>query len=388
MNGTKRGFMKDIILLGSTGSVGGNVLDVVRRHPDRFRVKAIFSNENISLLAEQAEEFKPEVVALGNERLYSDLKGSAPEGARVLCGAESLELLAGEEPADMVFMAVSGTAALRPLVAALKAGRTIALASKEPVVSAGMIIRRLAEENSARILPVDSEHSAIMQCLTGRKMEEVRTLYITGTGGPLKDKKEEEFDSLSIDQVLAHPRWDMGRKITVDSATLMNKALEIIEARWLFEVPPEKIKVVIHPEAIIHSMVEFIDGTISASLFCPDMRFPILRALSYPAVVASDLPRVDFGAIRDLSFSEPDTKKFPALELAFEVLRTGGTMPAVLNGADEAAVKLFLDGRIKFTDIVKLVTEVIERHSTIDDPSLEDIMDSEKWAAEEVRRTC
>ncbi len=380
--------MKDIILLGSTGSVGRNVLDVVRRYPERFRIKAISSNENISLLADQAREFAPDVVAVGKEQLYSDLRGKVAESIRVTAGPEGVEQLAGAESADIVFMAISGTAALKPLVAALKAGRTVALASKEPVVSAGMIIKRFTEEYSSRIIPVDSEHSAIMQCLSGRRSRDVRTLYITGSGGSLKDVKEKEFDSLSVDHVLAHPKWDMGRKITVDSATLMNKGLEAIEARWLFDIPPDKIKIVIHSEAIIHSMVEFIDGTINASLFCPDMRFPILKALSFPDMMENDFPRVDFSAVKNLSFTEPDTGRFPALEVAFAALRAGGTVPAVLNASNEKAVKLFLDGKIKFTDIVRIVKKVIEKHSRIDKPSLEDIIASEGWAVKEVSNFC
>ncbi len=380
--------MKDIILLGSTGSVGRNVLDVVRRYPERFRIRAISSNENISSLVEQAEEFHPDIVAVGNEKLYPELKSKTPEGVVTLAGMESLEQLAAEGQGDIVFMAIAGTAALKPLIAALRAGRTVALASKEPVVSAGMIIRKIMDENSSRILPVDSEHSAIMQCLAGKSIKDVRTLYITGSGGPLKDKKEEEFDSLSMEDVLNHPKWDMGRKITVDSATLMNKGLEVIEARWLFDVPAERIKIVIHPQAIIHSMVEFIDGTVNASLFYPDMRFPILKALAYPDTLASDLPRVDFLAIGNLSFSVLDTEKFPALELAFEALRIGGTMPAVMNSANETAVKLFLDAKIKFTDIVKLVKKAVDRHREIKEPSLEDVIDSEQWAVEEVLRCC
>ncbi len=380
--------MKEIILLGSTGSVGRNALDVVRRYPDKFRVKAISSNENIDTLAEQAEEFHPDIVAVGKKALYRELRDKTSRDSRVVAGEEALADLAGREQTDMVFMAISGTAALKPLVAALEAGRVVALASKEPVVSAGMIIRKIERKSGARILPVDSEHSAVMQCLAGRESGDIRTLYITGSGGPLREKKADDFDSFSIDEILAHPKWDMGRKITVDSATLMNKGLEVIEAHWLFNVPADRIKVVIHPQAIIHSMVEFLDGTISASMFCPDMRFPILRAMSYPEVLAADLPRVDFSAVECFSFSEPDTKKFPALSLAFEALEAGGTMPAVLNGANETAVKLFLDGRIKFTDIVKTVRKAIDGHSRIDDPSLEDIIESERWAAEEVLKFC
>ena len=285
-------------------------------------------------------------------------------------------------------MAIAGTAALKPLIAGLKKGRTVALASKEPVVSAGMIIKEVVGDDMSRILPVDSEHSAIMQCLAGRSSEEVWTLYITGSGGSLKDKDEKDFDSLSVDQVLDHPKWSMGRKITVDSATLMNKGLEVIEAHWLFGVPPEKIKVVIHPEAIVHSMVEFIDGTISAGMFCPDMRFPILRALLHPDILESSLPRVDFGVVNALTFCEPDTSKFPALPLAYGALETGGTMPAVLNSANEVAVGLFLEGRIRFPDIIRKVHSVMERHSVVGDPSLDDIIEAERWASEEVLKNC
>ena len=380
--------MKNIVLLGSTGSVGRNVLDVVRHYPDKFRVKALSSNENAALLSEQAEEFKPEVVVIGEEKSYTELKGKVPTGSKILAGTEGLNEAAALEDADIVFVAISGTASLRPLVTALEKSKVVALASKEPIVSAGEIIMGVAEKNASSIIPVDSEHSAIMQCLAGKGKKDVRTLYTTGTGGPLREKRAEEFDSISVDEVLAHPKWSMGQKITVDSATLMNKGLEVIEARWLFDIPPEKIKVVIHSEAIIHSMVEFIDGTISANMFYPDMRFPILRALAFPDTLESDFPRVDFSQIDNLSFSEPDLGRFPALEVAYEGLNLGGTMPAVLNSANEAAVKCFLAGKIKFTDIVKKTREVLKRHKRKDDPSLDDIIDAEKWAYKEVLEFC
>ncbi|MFH1877823.1 MAG: 1-deoxy-D-xylulose-5-phosphate reductoisomerase [Candidatus Omnitrophota bacterium] len=381
--------MKEIILLGSTGSVGRNVLDIVRRYPDRFRVKAISTKENAAELISQAEEFSPDIAAIADKSFYPALKKKLPAGIKALAGPESIEYLAGVENCDIVFMAISGTAALKPLIAALKAGRQVALASKEPVVSAGKIIRDIIDSNaSSSVIPVDSEHSAIMQCLAGRRSGDVRTLYITGTGGSLKDEKKEGFDGLSIERILTHPKWNMGKKITVDSATLMNKGLEVIEARWLFDVPPEKIKVIIHPEAVIHSMVEFLDGTISASLFCPDMRFPILRALSFPRIISSDLPRVDFMKIKGLTFMDPDTEKFPALDLAFRCLKEGGTLPAVLNAANETAVELFLGGRIKFTDIVRAAEKITSKHKKIKDPLLEDIISSERWASEEVLRFC
>ncbi|MFH1305545.1 MAG: 1-deoxy-D-xylulose-5-phosphate reductoisomerase [Candidatus Omnitrophota bacterium] len=376
--------MKSIILLGSTGSVGKSVLDVVRSYPDKFRIKALSANANISSLIKQAEEFAPDIIAVSDERAYPELKKKIAAKTRVVAGAEAVEQLAASEEADMVFMAISGTAALKPLIAALSAGKTVALASKEPVVSAGMLIKKIMEKNSSRILPVDSEHSAIMQCLAGRKKEDVRTLYITGSGGPLGNRMDRDADEISIERVLAHPKWNMGRKITVDSATLMNKGLEVIEARWLFDIPPDKIKVIIHPEAIIHSMVEFVDGTVNAGLFFPDMRFPILRALSFPDILKSDFPKLDFSGLGNLSFSEPDTAAFPALEAAFSALRSGGTAPAVLNGANETAVKLFLSGRIKFGDIIRTVQKVMAGHKKIEDPLLEDIINSEKWASEEV----
>jgi len=376
--------MKNIALLGSTGSVGRNVLDIVRHYPDEFRVSAISSNENISLLAEQAEEFNPSVVAIGNEAFYPDLKNKISGDSKIASGAESLEEIASDDSADIIFMAISGTSALKPLIAALRKGKTVALASKEPVVSAGMIVRKVMEDNNAGIIPVDSEHSAIMQCLSGRDSGDVRTLYITGSGGSLKDKPASEFDSLTTEEVLNHPKWDMGRKITVDSATLMNKGLEVIEARWLFDVPQERIKVLIHPEAVIHSMVEFSDGTINAGMFSPDMRFPILRALAYPEILESDLPRVDFSMVNTLSFQAPDTEKFPALKMAYDALDEGGTVPAVLNASNEAAVGLFLEGKIKFTGIIDIVSKIVALHNKKDDPSLDDIINSEKWAREMV----
>ena len=380
--------MKNVVLLGSTGSVGKNVLNIVRAYPDKFRISGIAAGEDINLLGAQVEEFKPDVAVIGNKNLYSDFKTIVSGETKILSGIEGVGQLASGKETDIVFMAISGIQALDPLIAAITAGKTVALASKEPIVSAGALIKKLEKEHNARILPVDSEHSAIMQCLCGRNIEDVNKLYITGSGGSLFGVEKDKFDELSVETVLNHPKWDMGRKITVDSATLMNKGLELIEARWLFNVLPEKIKIIIHPEAIIHSMVEFIDGTISASLFCPDMRFPILRALSYPDIVKSDLPRVDFSVTNNFSFGSPDEGKFPALKVAFDALEKGGTVPAVLNSANEKAVNMFLEEKIKFTDIVRIVEEITEKHKRISEPLLEDIISAHKWAAEEVLRLC
>ncbi|MBU1083827.1 MAG: 1-deoxy-D-xylulose-5-phosphate reductoisomerase [Candidatus Omnitrophota bacterium] len=380
--------MKNIALLGSTGSVGQNVLDVVRRNPEKFRITAITANDNVGDLARQAEEFSPDVIAVGNDTLYKELKGKVPAGTKVLSGTPGICQIASSRENDTVFLAISGTAALEPLVAAIRAGKEIALASKEPIVSAGEMIMKLAADHRSLILPVDSEHSAIMQCLTGRTSKDIERLYITGSGGSLWKREKREFDGLSVKDVLAHPKWDMGRKITVDSATLMNKGLELIEARWLFDVDPGKIQVVIHPEAIIHAMLEFNDGTITASMFCPDMRFPILKALSYPDIIQNDLPRVDFSAIKNLSFCEPDRERFPSIDMARGALEKGGTFPAVLNAANEKAVGMFLDGEIIFTRITELVDTVLECHKKVEDPSLDDIIKAERWAQEEVLRSC
>ncbi|MFH1847541.1 MAG: 1-deoxy-D-xylulose-5-phosphate reductoisomerase [Candidatus Omnitrophota bacterium] len=380
--------MKDIILLGSTGSVGKSVLEVVRNYPKKFRIKALFANKNVDCLVEQAREFNPDIAVIGDKALCEELKERLGGSIEVTAGKDELIRLSGEEKADIVFMAISGLSALKPLVASVSNGRTIALASKEPIVSAGRLIKRLMAEHGSVILPVDSEHSAIADCIGNEPLEHIRTLYITGSGGSLNGRDKKEFDSIGIEEVLAHPKWNMGPKITVDSATLMNKGLEVIEARWLFDVPQEKIKVVIQPEAVIHSMVEFIDGRVVAGMFYPDMRFPILRALAYPDIIPSSFPRLDFEKIKGLTFQKPDIDKFPALELAYKALKQDGIFPAVLNSANETAVKLFLDNKIRFVDIIPRIEEVLERCENIDDPSIEDIIAAENWAKEEVLKFC
>ncbi|MBD3296457.1 MAG: 1-deoxy-D-xylulose-5-phosphate reductoisomerase, partial [Candidatus Omnitrophica bacterium] len=323
--------MKKVILLGSTGSVGRSVLDIVRQFPDRYRISVLAGKNNTELLSRQAEEFRPDKVVIEDRSAYTRLRDAVPPRTEVLCGAEEVENVSRSAEGELLFMAISGTASLRPLVAALESGRAVALASKEPVVSAGHLIRRLLDSSDGSIIPVDSEHSAVMQCLTGRRVSDVRTVYLTGSGGPLRGMKGADFKDLTVEKVLDHPKWDMGPKITVDSATLMNKGLEVIEARWLFNIPRERIKVVIHPEALVHSLVEFNDGTLNASMFCPDMRFPILRALSYPGIISSELPRIDPVSFGNLTFEPPDREAFPGLDLCYEALSGGGTLPAVLN---------------------------------------------------------
>jgi len=380
--------MKKIVLYGSTGSVGRSVLDVVRKNPDRFKIKTLTSNRNIDLLSSQISEFDPETAAIGDKGLYEELKSRTSGRVKIVAGDEELPYLSEDDDADIVFMAISGIAALLPLMSAIKAGKTIALASKEPIVSGGRLIMEEVERCSARIIPVDSEHSAIFQCIDSIDKGSIARLYITGSGGSLWNRRKTELDDVTVEEVLAHPKWDMGPKITVDSATLMNKGLEIIEARWLFGIEPEKLKVIIHPEAIIHSMVEFVDGTVRASMFYPDMRYPVLKALSHPEMISNGLPRVDLISLGRMSFYEPDGSRFPALKMAYEALQKEGTVPAVLNSANEAAVGLFLQRRIKFTQITGIVAGVIDRHRPQMDPGLEDIIAAERWAKEEVLRSC
>jgi 1-deoxy-D-xylulose-5-phosphate reductoisomerase len=380
--------MKKIVLLGSTGSVGKSVLDVVRDHPDKFKVIALSSNKNTDLLSEQAKEFSPEHIVIGDKSLVPVLRDNVGSKVSITAGVDAMRSVSETPDADIIFMAIAGTPAFYPLKSALEAGKTVALASKEPIVSAGNIFMQMAKQNGASIIPVDSEHSALAQCIGERITSEINTLYITGSGGSLWKKEHSQFDKLRLEDVLAHPKWNMGRKITVDSATLMNKGLEMIEARWLFNIVPEKIKVVIHPEAIIHGMVEFIDGTISAGMFMPDMKFPILRALAYPDIIASNFTKINFLDLKTLSFHAPDNERFPALDMAYSVIEEGGTKPAVLNAANEAAVNKFLSGEIRFVEIIDIVAKVIGLHKNVTDPGIEQIIDAEAWAFEEVVRSC
>ncbi|MDD5439462.1 MAG: 1-deoxy-D-xylulose-5-phosphate reductoisomerase [Candidatus Omnitrophica bacterium] len=376
---------KRIVILGSTGSIGTNALDVIRHNPDRFKVVGLAANGNASVLARQAAEFKVRTVALYDKGMVPLLKASVPKRTRIYAGLDGVEAVARLPEADCVLVAIGGTLSILPLIAAIKAGKEIALASKEALVSAGSIVVDLARKYGVRILPVDSEHSAIFQCLLPDGTRFLRNIYLTGTGGPLKDVPRERFDKLPVSRVIRHPKWKMGRKITVDSATLMNKGLEVIEARWLFQVPSERIHVVIHPEAIIHSMVEFVDGTIAANLFYPDMRVPIAYAFSYPDRMPNDLGRVDFFKLGSFTFERPDRKRFPALDLAYAVCGKT-TAPCVLNAANEEAVNAFLRGDITFTRIISLVEKIVSVHKEMPNPTIDDILRLDAWAKEAVRR--
>jgi 1-deoxy-D-xylulose-5-phosphate reductoisomerase len=379
--------MKKINILGSTGSIGTNALDVIARHPREFSVTGLSAYSNSALLVKQAKKFRPRTVAIcDGSKAAAVRKGLSGTGIKVLEGYEGVNELAGYDEADMTLVSIVGAAGLIPTLRAIHAVKTVALANKEPLVMAGKIITSMARQRGVRILPVDSEHSAIFQCLNGHNREDIKKIYLTGSGGPLKNVAAGKFHGLSPEKVVNHPRWKMGKKISVDSATLMNKGLEVIEARWLFGVNVDKIDVLIHPEAIIHSMVEFVDGSIIAQLSQTDMRLPIMYAFSYPRRVKSVLPALDFVKLGKFTFSPPDFRKFPCLEMAYEAARKGGSHPAVLNASNEEAVLAFLGGEIKFTKICAIVEKVLSSHKTNEEPSLNEILEIDAWAREKARR--
>jgi 1-deoxy-D-xylulose-5-phosphate reductoisomerase len=374
--------VKRLAVLGSTGSIGQQVLDVVRALPERFRVVGLAAGKNIDLLAEQVDEFKPEFISY----LSADNQNKKMQNRLNDAGCEflSLEAIACHPDVDIAVIATSGAAGLRPTLAAVKAGKSVALANKESLVAAGEIIIGEAKQGSAQILPIDSEHSAIWQCLNGEQ-QEARQIILTASGGPFRDYSAAQMKDVTVEQALKHPSWQMGRKVTVDSATLMNKGLEVIEAHWLFNMPIDNITVLIHPQSIIHSMVEFIDGSVKAQLSYPDMRLPIQYALSYPERLANPrLPRLDWSNLGSLTFDQPDPDKFPCLRLAIEAGKEGGTCPAVLGAADEVAVELFLSERIRFVDMAHIVERVLEQHQKVAHPSLEEIIVADAWARERV----
>ena len=371
--------IKQLAILGSTGSIGQQTLEVVRAFPHRFRVIGLAAGKNIDLLARQVSEFRPRLV------YFQD--GKSGQGLPdVNCEFLPPEGIASHPQVDTVIIATSGKSGLLPLVAAVKSGKEIALANKESLVAAGKIITGEARLSKARILPLDSEHSAIWQCLNGENQKPAR-LVLTASGGPFLHYSKAQLSKVTIEQALKHPSWQMGRKVTIDSATLMNKGLEIIEAHWLFDMPFESIKVLIHPQSIVHSLVEFIDGSVKAQLGYPDMRLPIQYALSYPERLPNpNLPRLNWDIMGNLTFGQADLDAFPCLRLAIEAGKKGGTYPAVLCAADEIAVDLFLSRRIKFTDIACLVEQVLGEHQTVACPTLDEIIAADIWAREMVSR--
>jgi 1-deoxy-D-xylulose-5-phosphate reductoisomerase len=367
---------RKIAVLGSTGSIGRQTLKVVRAFPQRFHIIGLAASKNLDLLAKQISEFQPRFAYfLGRETATPPNIG---------CEFLPLEEIARHPEVDIVVMATSGASGLLPTIAAVAAAKRVALANKEALVMAGESITREAKLSGAQILPVDSEHSAIWQCLKGEKQKATR-IILTASGGPLLRYSPAQLGKVTVEQALKHPSWQMGRKVTIDSATLMNKGLEVIEAHWLFNMPFENIRVLIHPQSLIHSLVEFPDGSVKAQLSYPDMRLPIQYALGYPERLPNpELPRLDWDGLKSLTFEQPDFGKFPCLKLAIEAGKKGGTYPAVLSSADEIAVELFLSGRIRFNDIARLVAGALEQHQPVVQPTLEEILDADTWAREKV----
>jgi 1-deoxy-D-xylulose-5-phosphate reductoisomerase len=376
--------MRNIVILGSTGSIGAQALDICARLPEKLRVVGLAAHRNADRLAAQANEFGVSHVCIGSAADAEALKRTLPDSARVYAGEEGLCALATLPEADVVVVAVAGAIGIGPTHAAIDAGKTIALASKEVLVAAGEHTMRLARERGIPILPIDSEHSAIFQCLQGAPERSVEKIVLTASGGPFRERPAETLAEATPDEALRHPNWSMGPLVTINSATLMNKALEMIEAHWLFDVPMERVEVVIHPTSIVHSLVQFTDSSILAQLGRPDMRLPIQYALVYPERPDTQLPRLDLLSVGALEFSEPDPVKFPALQVAREAVAAGGTMPAVMNAANETAVDRFLRNEIRYTEIVDTVRAVMARHKPTQ-ATLEAVLEADAWAREAAR---
>ncbi len=364
---------QQLAILGSTGSIGTQTLDVVAANPELFEVYAITANNNIDLLVEQAHRFKPEVVVVANEAHYNDLKNALTDlPIKVFAGCDAIAEVAAMPSVDTVVTAMVGYSGLKPTIAAVKAGKKIALANKETLVVAGELITQLVQEHHAAILPVDSEHGAIFQCLVGENADEVEKIILTASGGPFRNMSREELASVTAKEALRHPTWQMGAKITIDSASLMNKGFEVIEAKWLFGLKPEQIDVVIHPQSIIHSMVQFRDSSIKAQLGTPDMRLPIAYALTFPTRIETNFERLDFSKCTQLTFEKPDAERFRNLALAFEAMKQGGNMPCVLNAANEIVVDAFLHDRIGFLQMSDIIEKVMQETAFIAKPTYED----------------
>ena len=372
---------RSIAILGSTGSIGTQALDIIRRHPERFEVALLSANRNVELLAAQAREFDANNAVICDESRYEALS-EALEGSdcKVFAGTESLCALVAAKEVDIVIGAMVGFSGLRPTLAALEAGKVVALANKETLVAAGALVTKCASAHDAPILPVDSEHSAIFQCLMAAAGNKVEALHLTASGGPFRTWPREKIAAATAAQALKHPNWDMGAKVTIDSSTMMNKGFEVIEAKWLFGLPPERIKVVVHPDSIIHSMVEFCDGAVLAQLSCPDMRQPIGFALGFPDRLETGGKKLDFASLGTLHFERPDTDRFPCLALAYEAIRRGGNIPCALNAANEIAVGAFLEGRIGFYDIPRLCESVFSGVDFAAEPSLDEIFATDAQA--------
>ncbi|MFA5734536.1 MAG: 1-deoxy-D-xylulose-5-phosphate reductoisomerase [Proteiniphilum sp.] len=369
---------RNIAILGSTGSIGRQALDVIAAYPERFEAYALVANNRVDQLIEQARRYLPEVVVIANESKYTLLKEALSDlPIKVWCGNRAIEEMVQDEAIDMVLTAMVGFSGLKPTISAIGAGKAIALANKETLVVAGELITSLALEHRCAVLPVDSEHSAIFQCLNGEGGNRIEKILLTASGGPFRTFTREQLKRVTRAQALAHPNWNMGEKVTIDSSTLMNKGFEMIEAKWLFGVEPSQIEVLVHPQSIIHSMVQFEDRSVIAQLGQPDMRMPIQYAFSYPERLRSDVAPVDFFALSQLTFERPDRDKFPNLTFAYEAIGEGGNMPCILNAANEVAVALFLQERIGYTEMSRLIAETMQKATFLQTPTLDDYIQSD-----------
>lgn len=376
--------MKKISILGSTGSIGTQALDIVRNNKD-FKIVALSTNTSIDLLEKQALEFKPEIVSVGRKEDAVALSEKlSPYGIKVSYGMDGLIEVASENNADILLNSVVGMIGLKPTIKAIEAGKTIALANKETLVTGGEIVMRELEKRNVSMIPVDSEHSAIFQCLKSGRKEEIEKIILTASGGPFRGKTRSDLEKVTLKDALNHPNWEMGKKITIDSATLMNKGLEVIEAKWLFDIELEKIDVLVHPQSIIHSMVEFVDGSVISQMGVPDMRVPIQYALTYPNRTTNNVEKLNLLKSNTLTFEAPDKEVFPCLNLAIESSIKGGTLPTVLNASNEVAVDYFLKQKIKFTDIPLIVKKSMDNHKNIINPSLFDILESDRQTRQDV----
>lgn len=375
--------LKNIAILGSTGSIGTQALEVIRQNPERFRAFVLTAQNNAELLIAQAVEFKPKYVVIGSREKYEDLQFILhPHGVKVLCGMDDLCEVVTHADISIVLTAMVGFAGLKPTLAAIKAGKDIALANKETLVVAGELVTSLAEKHKVRILPVDSEHSAIFQCLAGEENNEIEKIYLTASGGPFRGKNSEFLSSITKNEALKHPNWVMGAKITIDSATLMNKGLEVIEAKWLFKLDVSQIDVIVHPQSIVHSIVQFCDGSMKAQMGLPDMKLPIQYAMAYPRRMPNNFPRFNFTDYPTLSFEQADKKTFRNLALAFNALNTGGNMPCVINAANEVVVAEFLNNRLGFLQMSDVIENCMSEISFVGDPTLDDYVETDRQTRE------
>ncbi len=381
--------MKKIVLLGSTGSIGTQTLEVVDSYSDRLSVLALAAGSNVTMMEQQIRKYKPSYAVMWTQQAAAELRDKVKDtDVKILAGMEGLIEISSLPEADVVVTAIVGMIGIRPTIAAIKAGKDIALANKETLVTAGHIIMPLAKQHGVSILPVDSEHSAIFQSLNGEPKDKISHILLTASGGPFRGWTKEQMANVQVEDALKHPNWAMGRKITIDSATMVNKGLEVIEAGWLFDVTPDQIKVVVQPQSIIHSMVEYVDGAVMAQLGVPDMKLPIQYALFYPDRLPMQDNKVDFFALKSITFEEPDPEVFTGLALAYEAFRIGGSMPTVFNAANEKAVSLFLDRKIKFLEIPELIGASMEQHKVIADPTVEQILETEASCYEYIESRC